>query len=168
MADSIGGLKRKILDRFPKVTYKFISAYYPDWKQKSDSVDESYWSTWIINKSVDDWTQSAMEKTIYENVSEFFLGNKTFEEILEDICPDDSKHNYVWNGTTIPERFAWAQLGKVAVRKGWVQIIKAIFRQYMEKIENAETKDDLNYTIAFPGAPDDDVKNSIYPPLPQV
>ena len=166
MADNFPYLKQKVIDRFPEVTYKFISAYYPDWKQKSDNVDIIFWSAWILNKSVDDWTKSKMEKTIYEKVAEYFDGSKTFQEILNDIVPVDSDHNYDWNGTKIQEQYAWAQLGKVAVRQGWVQMTKAIYSNYMTKFKNAESKDDLVYSIAFPGSTEDDVKNSIYPPLP--
>ena len=166
--DNFGFLKRKVLNRFPEVTYKFISAYYPDWKQKSDAVDSNFWSAWIINKSIDGWTKGKLESTIYEKVAEYFEGDKTFQEILDDIVPNDSDHNYQWNGQTVPEQYAWAQLGKVAVRQGWVQMTKAIYNQMMEKFENATTKDELTYKIAFPGSPEEDIKESIYQPLPQV
>ena len=168
MADNFKFLQRKVLNRFPEVTYKFISAYYPDWKQKSDNVDSNFWQAWILSKSVDDWTSAKIHKTLYDGIAEYFEGSKSFQDILNDIVPADSDHNYDWNGQKVQEQFAWAQLGKVAVRQGWVQLTKLKYNEMMEKFENAESKDDLAYSIAFPGSTDDDIKNSIYPPLPQV
>jgi len=166
MSVSLDYLKRKARDRFPEITYKFIKSYYPTWKQESDATDLNFWVSWLITYSVEDRTRTEIEKTIYENVAKVMDGDKTFEEILEDIVPDDDDHTYEWRGVKVPERYAWAQIGKVAIRQGWVQLIKSIYHMQMIKMDNAESKDDLNYTLAFKGSPE--IENSLYPPMPEL
>jgi hypothetical protein len=169
MSISVGNtfksLKEKVLNDFSKQTYNFVVAQYPEWKQFSDHTDINFWSSWILTKSIDNWSRTDLEKNIYDNVSDYLAGNKTWDDVLGSYADDDD-HIYDWNGQKVKEIMAWEQLGKSAVRQGWLQLVKTIYHQQEIKLLNATTKDELQYSIVNPGSKTELV--GIYPFMPKI
>jgi len=163
MAMSFNALKRNVITNFPKHTYKFVTDQYPEWKQFSDQCDLNFWVSWLINKSYDKYTRTHIENFIYENISDYMTGKQTWEDILDKI-PDDSDHNYEFEGQTVPERFAWEQIGKSSLRQGWLQQIKEVFARSMARFELAKTPEELHYEIQPAGSK----KQGMFPLLPTI
>lgn len=109
--------KQKILSLLPIRTKKYIMQHYPDIKQKSDIVDKEYYGALLVS------TGKYRIEEVYKKCLDIARSIINKETTLQDTLQQFPEE----------EREAWEQLIKVAVRVGWVQMVKAEYKRALQE-----------------------------------
>jgi len=123
--DELKEIKLQQLERYTPV---YIERYYPEIKQRSDIADKEYYVTYLLATN-NNYTSDEIYKRAGISAYKIFTGQSTLEQELT-LYPEE-------------ERQAWEQLIKIALRVQFVQAVKEEYRQYLQMIQNAQTKEEL-------------------------
>ncbi len=126
--------KQNLLRHLSNITRKYIEKYYPEVKQRSDIADKEYCGSVLLTlNSV--YTTDQIYKDCANYASQILAGTGDLQTIVSSL-------------PTVEQPY-WEQLIKVAVRVGWVNQVKQIYRQLKSQIEQA-----IDYS-QFPQLPTD-------------
>jgi len=117
--------RERILSQY---TMSFIHRYYPEWKQRSDEADWKFHTTRLVTYSKGSLTIDKIGQLIYKSSAKILEGESDFNTELENLCK------------VFDLRESWAQLLKVGIRTGWVNIIKQMYYKILNDTTIPDTK----------------------------
>jgi len=115
--------RKAILDKY---TQNWILKYYPESKQKSDQVDQLFWTSYLVNYT--NLSAGEIGKLVYQSATKIMEGKS---DLKTEVSSLNSQYG---------QAQAWEQLIKIGVRVGWVQQIKKLYYEILNDKSITETK----------------------------
>ena len=123
--------KKKIhLENLSNLIKNYIERFYPEVKQRSDMADKEYCGSILLNLNTT-YTTDQIYKDCANYASQILAGTSDLQTIVSSFPATEQPY--------------WEQLIKVAVRIGWVNQVKQVYRRLRLRIEQATDISQLPY-----------------------